>query len=115
MVYTKCKSTIHECIMTDKLRENKLLSDRAKYIFGDIVDKCYISTTQFEHLSDSVIEAYLDEVECHIHVKNNNDSNDIDYDEETIYILFVSGRLVRFSNSEWADIALESNEYLLNS
>lgn len=90
------------------LRYNEYLTESAKSIFGDIVEKAFISTYNYSNYDNDIkgIEARLnkemDSIEC--------DDKAIKYDESAIYIKFTTGKLVEFNNSEWAHIMVASSD-----
>lgn len=82
------------------IRYDTELTEVAKDIFGDIVDKAYITTWAEYSDKDEVISR----LDSNRFIKNEDGS--ISYDAETIWIKFTNGRLIEFQNSEWAYIRL---------
>lgn len=81
------------------IRYDPILTKMAVNIFGDIVEKAYITTWDISSDRNDVISRL-----------NNNsffESKDpvIDYSGEVIWIRFTNGKIVEFQNSEWAYIS----------
>lgn len=74
---------------------------RARRIFGDIVEKAYI--TGYHLSSPGRTQKHLAKVAF---ANNKAAPNDICYDAETIWLRFSNGRTVSFQNSEWAIIEI---------
>ena len=86
--------------------EHSGLTAAVKIIFGDIVDKCLVSLEKFTRESDKAFRERLGNVDIDIQVDLNNSSNDwVQYNGENVFILFMNGKLVEFSNSEWGSFS----------
>lgn len=81
------------------LVDNKSLDNRCAEIFGSIFEKAYLSISIYNDIIHS-------EVDCQ-RVKQSETRNfeldvGLDWDGDTIVMRFANGKLVEFSNSEWA-------------
>lgn len=82
------------------IRYSKELTEVARNIFGDIVDKAYVTTWDIN--SDKYeVSPRLDEWGL---VKSKD--TEINYCGDTIWITFTNDTLVEFKNREWAYITL---------
>ena len=88
-------------------RSPRLLGD-ARSVFGDIVSAAWLTTHKYEDTYTQAI-GDLDRAEAAIHIDK---SGSLNYDAETIWLLFSNGQLVEFNNSEWASIHAVSGETL---
>lgn len=84
------------------IRYDAQLTSAAKNIFGDIVERAYVTT--YDYSSDK------DEIALRLNraVFVKSEDGEINYSAETIWIRFTNDKLVEFSNSEWAYITLVS-------
>lgn len=92
------------------IKESKLLTKKAKQIFGDVVESAYFSQYVW------VNKEWCSEEEYEEEFKRMEDALDekpkIDIDATEIVIKFTSG-LVSFSSSEWGVIKrTKSSEYV---
>jgi len=88
------------------LKEVESVTQIAKNIFGDIVEKVYYAEIAYAFIAESeTIERIDNQIES-----ASNQENSIDQDCKTVVIEFVNGRKVIFSNSEWGCMESLSNE-----
>lgn len=76
----------------EKLIPNIDLTNYCKKIFGDLVKSAYVD------------EYYNNSAEFLSHDKTILEPDTLQYDGEQIYIEFINGKVICFSNSEWAYI-----------
>lgn len=80
------------------IRYSKELTEVLINIFGDIVEKAYITTWDINSKQNDVVMR-LENTSIGV-----DDLNTLAYDEQTLWIKFTNGKVVEFSNSEWASI-----------
>ena len=80
------------------IRYDDNLTKIARKIFGDIIDSAYITTWDIT----SEKEEILSRLEAGAYKKQTD--NEIDYNDEIIWIKFTNNNTVAFSNSEWGSI-----------
>ena len=77
------------------IKYDKHLTELAKSIFGNVVEKAYFSTDRCYSKSEIREELKRDKERI------SNDGSDICLDSNDIVIKFTSGRKVSFRTSEW--------------
>lgn len=88
---------------------NEALTDAAKNIFGDIVDKGYITVYCWGDTEEELEQCFQRELSGNgTIIKNNN----ISFDSDNIIIDFVNGKSVSFraSKSGWIKTAIDYEE-----
>ena len=89
------------------LKEVESVTEIAKNIFGDIVNKVYYAELHYDFRDEAIAIASIE-----YKIKHSfNDDKSINQDDKTIIIEFVNGKRVIFSNSEWGSMeAFNSSE-----
>lgn len=87
--------------MTSIARVNEDLTNRAKKIFGDIVQDVLICLEVYDDRTINVLAEYEGH---HDHQRRNGVNDSIDLDWGDIIVRFTNGKIVKFHTSEWGDI-----------
>lgn len=95
--------------MKHLLKETTKLTDIAKTIFGDIVNKVYLAEyysplLQTEEVTIEIIDKCLKTSE------SESSDNELSVDNINIVIEFKNGNKVSFNNSEWGSISSYSED-----
>lgn len=86
----------------ENTRQNLFLLEKAQAIFGkELVVDAHICTWQVGPTPEKVLEARLNEEEASFVSLQHTDTQ-IFYHGLTIRLTFCNGKIVEFSNSEWA-------------
>jgi len=90
------------------IRHDIKLTGIAIKIFGDIVDKAFVTTNTY-----LLCDTDTDNAETRLTEKSkgiDSDEASIDVDGDMIWIRFKNGKVVSFSASEWGDIFIAKTE-----
>jgi len=99
------------------IMKSKVLEDKAKNIFGDMIDCAYV-TTYFRNSRDLCKDVKFDDeilsdLVCSEEMVGEGDDNCICYDSLEIWIKFTNGKTVCFHNSEWGSIGVIDDEVVV--
>lgn len=85
------------------IKYSKVLTKKAKNLFGNTVKQVYISTYDLDSMK-AEIKQRLDHEEYS--VRNTPSQSELSFDGSTIVIVFTTGVAVKLSSSEWGSISI---------
>lgn len=89
--------------MEDIMRFSQVVTEKMKSIFGeDLIDRVYIIRylSAFNSESNSIKELAAEVKSAELNCDPNDE--EMRWDGQEMLVVFSNGRMVRFSNSEWA-------------